>query len=129
MAEFRRHHRILTAAQYKAVFDHRKRMHGTYFSVHLRANSVEFHRLGIAVSKKVSKKAVIRNAIKRQVRDGFRHFQSAQLSTTDAEDRSRNKMDMVVVAKPKAATADPAELRRELSKMWTNAVENANPNN
>jgi len=122
MAVFRRHHRILQAGHFKAVFAHRKRQHGRYFSIHLLPNDVDYHRLGLAVSRKVSKHAVERNRIKRQVRDAFRHF---QLTSSD-ETGVKGKLDMVVVAKPAAAGAEASFLRQELDKMWTKAVNDAN---
>jgi ribonuclease P protein component len=122
MAEFRRHHRILQAGQFNAVFANLKRLHGRFFSLHLLVNEVDHHRLGLAVSRKVSKRAVDRNRIKRQVRDAFRHFQARDSAGKD----KGNKLDMVIVAKPPAADADTQLLRRELEKMWTKAVNDAN---
>jgi len=122
MAEFRRHHRILQAGQFNAVFANLKRLHGKFFSLHLLVNGVEHHRLGLAVSRKVSKRAVDRNRIKRQVRDAFRHF---QVRESAGKEKGR-KLDMVIVAKPAAAEADAQQLRQELEKMWAKAVNDAN---
>jgi ribonuclease P protein component len=57
-------------------------------------------RLGLAVSRKVDARAVVRNRIKRQLRGAFRHHR-AQLAPGD----------YVVVARPGAAALPPEALR------------------
>ena len=81
-------------------------------------NTLKHHRLGLAVSKKVSKKAVERNRIKRQLRDSFRHFQSSlgEIGGIEAG------IDFVAVAKPAAARADNATLRQEVDRLWRKAA-------
>ncbi len=111
MAEFRRHHRIVTPRQYRAVFDHRNRCGSRYFTFHQSSNDVGFHRLGLAVSRKVSKSAVERNRIKRQIRESFRRFHQP--------DRSEIRgVDIVVVARHGAAAATNAELAEDLDRFW-----------
>ncbi len=115
-AEFRRHHRILEGKHFKSVFDNRFRLHSKYFSFHLLPNNHSFHRLGLAVSKKVSKKAVQRNRIKRQIRESFRNFQFIA--------KQQEKVvgfDFVVVAKATASRAENAILKQELDHYWVKA--------
>jgi ribonuclease P protein component len=115
-AEFRRYHRILEGKHFKSVFDNRFRLHSTYFSFHLLPNNEEFHRLGLAVSKKVSKKAVERNRIKRQIRESFRYFQSTAIQQGKVVG-----CDFVVVAKTSAGRAENAMLKQELDQYWIKA--------
>ena len=80
-------------------------MHGRCFRLHWRA--AEATRLGLAVSRKVSPRAVDRNRIKRIARDAFR--------------RERHALpggDCVLVARPEAARATAAELRADLERLW-----------
>jgi len=81
-------------------------------------NSLRHHRLGMAVSRKVSKKAVERSRIKRQLRDSFRHFQALQ----KAKGADLPGIDFVAVAKPAAGTADNNTLRREIDSLWKRAT-------
>lgn len=47
-------------------------MRGALFVLHYRHNNREGARLGLVIPKKQARKAVLRNAIKRQARESFR---------------------------------------------------------
>lgn len=85
-------------------------MHGANFTAHVASNAVGFPRIGLAVSKRVSKKAVERNRIKRIVRDSFRHRQP-----------ELGAVDFIVVAKVCAAEQPNRVLRTELDNLWARA--------
>lgn len=107
---FTRHSRIRKPGEFATCFNAGSAVNGRYFRwivlpVAQRTTSAKAapHRLGLAVSKKVDKRAVGRNRIKRLVRDWFRH--------------SRDELpgcDLVVVAKPQARTAPGQQLREDL---------------
>lgn len=78
--------------------------------MHVAPNGLTYPRLGIAVSRRVSKKAVIRNRIKRQIRESFRLCRQAL-----------GDIDYVVVAKAPAADRPGPELRCELDRLWQQA--------
>lgn len=69
-------------------------------------------RLGLVVSRRVSTKAVVRNRIKRQVRESFRLHRVA-LGT----------FDIVVAAQAAAARASNAELSLSLQRHWKRLAE------
>ena len=102
---------LRTSAQYRAVFAEGKRLSSGCFRLHvfLPDNAAE-PRLGVAVSKRVDKSAVVRNRLRRQVKDVFRH-RRAEL----------NNGDYVVIAKPDAAKADNRALRSELLSLFERA--------
>lgn len=64
-------------------------------------------RLGLAISRKQLRRAVDRNRIKRIVRESFR-LHAASLPA----------VDIVVLARQPAATAEARQLTRALSKHW-----------
>ena len=63
--------------------------------VYYRQNPYPYCRLGLTVSAKVGK-AVVRNRVRRLIRESYRIM----------EDRVRKSMDIVVVARSAAASAD-----------------------
>lgn len=73
----------------------------------MRPNEMGYARLGLAISKRKIKKAVVRNRIKRLVRESFRLSQH-QLAG----------IDIVVLAQPEAGTADRSAVWESLARHW-----------
>jgi ribonuclease P protein component len=101
---FPRRAHLRTSAEFQAVFAEGKRISGRFFRAHahLPADAIEA-RLGIAVSKRVDKSAVVRNRLRRQVKETFRLHRIGIAAG-----------NYVFVAKPEAAKADNRELREDL---------------
>lgn len=68
--------------------------------------------MGIVVSRKVGK-AVVRNRVRRRLREGLRELLAEPL-TEQALFASRPSVDLLLIARPSAATADYHELKRSL---------------
>ncbi|TVU54321.1 MAG: ribonuclease P protein component [Arthrospira sp. PLM2.Bin9] len=68
-------------------------------------------RFGISISQKVSKRAVRRNLLKRQIRAGLRELLS----------KISPGWDVVIVVKPTAIECNYAEILRELEKLLVQA--------
>ena len=99
--------RVRRAGDFAALRHASGRLGGRCFSVRYRPNGMDHARLGLAISKRVSKRAVDRNRIKRLVRESFR--------------RARTQMpaiDLVVMAREAAAGVPGAELLAELDALW-----------
>jgi ribonuclease P protein component len=71
--QFGRQCRLLTARDYAQVFAARKVLRGLLFALHYHPTGGMGPRLGLVIPKKQAKTAVMRNAIKRQARELFRH--------------------------------------------------------
>ena len=98
-ASFPRHVRVRARADFDRIFADAKRTASPLLAVHwLREPGLA--RLGLAVSRKVDRRAVGRNRIKRILRETFRHLQP-QLTPGS----------YVVVARPAAAAADAVQWR------------------
>ncbi|WP_158881136.1 ribonuclease P protein component [Rhodanobacter sp. L36] len=80
---------------------------GRCFHVRYRSNELGHARLGLAISKRVSKRAVERNRIKRLLRESFRRIQH-QLPA----------VDVMVMAREQAAGIPGSELLIELDQLW-----------
>lgn len=76
------------------------------FNAYARANDTGCARIGISVSRKVSPKAVVRNRIKRHMRESFRQ----QLGLPP--------VDIVLIAQPASARASIGDLRAALVRAW-----------
>lgn len=100
--------RVRRGADFKLCFAARQRLSGRYFFLQWRANQGPGPRLGLAVSRKVDRRAVGRNRLKRLLRESFR---------AAAEDLPA--FDLVLLARPEAAHVDGARLRADLAALWT----------
>ncbi|MGI9310847.1 MAG: ribonuclease P protein component [bacterium] len=98
------------AARFTEIFAHKQRMHATYFNAHTAPNDLGFARIGLAVSRRVSKRAVERNRVKRIIRESFRRRQLAL-----------GAVDYIVIAKTGAAAQPSRALHAELDHLWQRA--------
>jgi len=107
-----RSRRLRLPAEFATTLKSRRRGRDEIFGVYAVTNPYSYARLGIVVSRKVSARAVVRNRIKRQIREAFRRSQEMLAG-----------LDVVVVASPKAGTAPAALLRTSLQKLWERVEE------
>jgi ribonuclease P protein component len=105
--------RLLKPTEFNRVFETNAGSPDACFRVIARPSRQPETRLGIAVSKKVDKKATARNRIKRVVRESFRLWR-ARVSPEDGR-----SMDIVVLARPASATICNRQLYRSLEQHWT----------
>lgn len=92
-----------------AAMRHAKgRQRGTWFMFRHAPSRVEHARLGMAVSRKVSTRAVERNRIKRQIRESFRQHRL-----------SLPPLDILVIAHHAAAGQSSPSLREELDSLFS----------
>ena len=114
-----RHHRfprrahLRASAQFQAVFGGGTRFSGPLFRLQVLPATTDSAqaRLGMTVSKRVDKRAVARNRIRRQVREAFR-LQRHELPPGD----------YVFQAKPEARQVDNPGLRQALLKLLERAA-------
>lgn len=107
--------RLHTPSEFQAAFTEGRRLHTPSFRLHARQTGAGVARLGVSVSRKVDPRAVVRNRIKRIVRD---HFRRAAATLPPG--------DYVVVAKREAALAvrndQAATLHAELAQLFERAA-------
>jgi ribonuclease P protein component len=110
---FPRRAQLRASAEFQAVFGGGTRFSGPLFRLQVLPTTGDEAqaRLGMTVSKRVDKRAVNRNRIRRQVREAFR-LQRAQLPPGD----------YVFMAKPEAAKVDNPGLRHALLKLLARAA-------
>ncbi|MCB5185715.1 ribonuclease P protein component [Methylobacillus gramineus] len=69
---FTRRAKLLKTDEFSSVFNFRKRVSGRYIVLHYQCNTLGNARLGLVVGKKVARRAVDRNYMKRVLRELFR---------------------------------------------------------
>lgn len=99
--------RLRRAGDFAALRHASGRFGGRCFSVRYKVNTLGQPRLGLAISKRVSKRAVERNRIKRLVRESFRR---ARLELPP--------IDLMVMARDQASGLPGPELLVELQALW-----------
>ena len=104
---FPRRARLVHSTQYRRIFEHALRNSDQAFTVLVRHNNLGYPRLGLAVSKKCSPKAVKRQRIKRLIRESFRTWQF-RLPVAD----------IVVICRPVVNTMNNQQIFNSLEKHW-----------
>ena len=105
-ARLPKHAKLLNAADFNRVFDKSVRSSDSYFTVLVRPNDLGTPRLGMAISKRRVKLSVVRNRLKRLVRENFRLSQQ------------NCNADYVVMAGKKGAIGTNQELKESLERHW-----------
>ncbi len=99
--------RLRRAADFVALRQAPGRFDSRYFLIRYQASAIATCRMGLVVSRRVSKRAVIRNRIKRVARESFRHARG-----------NLPGIDLVLIARAQAAAADSEALRADLDAAW-----------
>ena len=103
--------RLHVSAEYQAVFGEGRRVSGTFFRLNVRLPLEGGRtRLGVTVSKRVDKRAVVRNRLRRQAKECFRLLRD----TLPAG-------DYVLLAKPEAAKAESQAVHSDLLSLFHRA--------
>jgi len=112
--QFSANQRLKKPSQFQTVYQSKQWGASKYFTFNVLANDVAIKAngqlpavLGVTVSKKVSKRAVDRNRIKRQIREFFRKRQ----------DQLQNA-SIVITAKPHCIKADDKSRQESLLELW-----------
>ncbi|MBN8728553.1 MAG: ribonuclease P protein component [Xanthomonadales bacterium] len=106
-ATFPRSARLLHPRDFARLREGSRRVGSANFSAQVGSAEAAEPRLGLAVSRRVSKRAVRRNRIKRIARDSFRRHR------TDLP-----PCDVLVIARASADAQDNASLHAELATLW-----------
>lgn len=88
-----RSQRLQQAEDFRAVLQNKTTFNGNFLRLHIKLNHFGFARLGLIVAKRIERKAVRRNRIKRAVREAFRLHQQV-LVGLDCVMQLRNPVDL-----------------------------------
>lgn len=99
--------RLLKAGDFAALRGKSKRISARHFLAEFSTNDQPTCRLGQAVSRRVSKRAVDRNRIKRLVRESYRHVRG-----------ELPFVDILLIARSSAVNTSSCDLREDLAGLW-----------
>ena len=108
--KFPREARLLKETEFRAVFRTGRRARAGLLFARLRPNGRGRARLGLAVSRKATRKAVVRNRVRRQIRESFRVNQH-RLAGLD-----------VVVSLARPTRGGAIDLRPRLPRLWSEVL-------
>jgi len=99
--------RLLKPSEFQNIYKHGQWVANRELVANFKSENNQISKLGITVSKKVSKRAVDRNRIKRQIREWFR---KNKLSCVH--------IDLIITAKPNAKAKTNKEIQHSLDDLW-----------
>lgn len=71
---FERKYRLSKRNDFQSIFNDGQKKFNRFFSLRYKSNTLDNSRIAVVVSNKVSKKATVRNKIKRQIRSSISVF-------------------------------------------------------
>lgn len=104
---FRPAFRLHKTDEYSSVFAFRRSLRGEFFVLSYRPNAGTSARLGLVVAKKLAKRAVERNRVKRQARELFRQLRTGL-----------PPVDVVVRLNARIGEVDNLRLRTDLQQLF-----------
>lgn len=102
--KFPRKHRILKRTEFLEIQSRGRKYFCKNFLIILSKNNLNHSRLGVTVSKRVHKRAVVRNRLKRRMREIFRHIHPSL----------RDHFDILFIARQNADELAFAEIKRQI---------------
>ena len=99
--------RLRSKLQFDAIYAAGRRIDDRFFGLRIKPNGLAYPRMGMAVAVKTAGNAVLRNRLRRLVRESFRLAQHELPS-----------VDIVVAAKFPTAGAPATALRASLATLW-----------
>ncbi|PKO46685.1 MAG: ribonuclease P protein component [Betaproteobacteria bacterium HGW-Betaproteobacteria-22] len=106
MLRFAKQAKLIKTDEFSSVFNFRKRIFAHYLVVHYQPNTLTHARLGLVVGKKIDKRAVGRNYMRRVLRELFR----TQLLGI-------KPVDLVIRAQKKFSKKDFLSIKKEFDSL------------
>lgn len=104
-------YRVTKDKEFQTIFRRGRYQSTAFFSINYLPNRQNLTRIGIVITKKITKKAVERNLIKRRVREIAREFHP----------RIKPGFDLVIVTKKPLLDADYTKLKKDLEYIFRRA--------
>lgn len=96
--------RVLKNWDFTRIINQGSKISSQHFTM-FWTNSVDTYHIGVTISKKVSKLAVVRNRLKRQI-----------VAILDNDFNKNNKIDLIIIPKASTLELNFQELKKEINK-------------
>ncbi len=103
---FHKKAKLIKTDDFSSVFNFRKRIFANFIALHYQPNNLQIARLGLVVGKKIAKKAVDRNYMRRVLRECFR-----------IEQHTIPSVDLVIRVQKKFEKKDFMQLQQEFNEV------------
>jgi len=104
---FPRSHRLVNKAEYKSLFDKSNKVSQRCLLILFKPNQKSHARLGLVIGKRAVNSAVIRNRIKRILRESFRQNQE-----------KLKGLDIIIIARQQCDKLSKQKLREGIDQLW-----------
>ncbi len=104
---FPRSHRLTNKAEYKSLFDKSNKVSQRCFLVLFKPNQKLNARLGLVIGKRAINSAVIRNQVKRILRESFRQHKE-----------KLKGLDIIIIARQQCDKLGKQKLREGIDQLW-----------
>lgn len=94
--------------EFEVIFKKGKTKTGKLVFLKTLKNNLDDNRFGVVVSKKISKKAVVRNKIKRRLREIIRQA------------HIKPGLDIIIITKPEIIDKNYQDIKNELENLFKN---------
>jgi ribonuclease P protein component len=98
--------KLIKTDEFSSVFNFRKRISAKFLALHYQPNQIGHARLGLVVAKKVARRAVDRNYMRRVLREFFRMQQ-----------HEINHVDLVIRVQKKFEKEDFIQIKQEFDTL------------
>jgi ribonuclease P protein component len=98
--------KLIKTDEFSSVFNFRKRISAKFLALHYQPNQIGHARLGLVVGKKVAKRAVDRNYMRRVLREFFR-----------IQQHEINHVDLVIRVQKKFEKEDFIQIKQEFDTL------------
>jgi len=105
-----RQHRLTDKRAFREIFEQPTVASDPCFKIMARFNGESCSRLGLALSRKVDRRAVQRNRLKRLIRESFRQYIASVPLGTNA--------DFIVLPRSQAVSISHEEVFARLARLW-----------
>lgn len=109
--------RIKKKKDFDITFKNSKSFKNNFFIFKVAKNNLKINRFGFVISSKVSKKAVIRNKIKRRLSEIIK----VEFKNTSLEKKANQGMDLVIIVLPGLENKNFSEIKENIKKLLIRA--------